>query len=642
MNAMALLERSQSLVTASSDRTVRCWRADGSGACVGVAREHNDYVMSVGAAASANRFVSAGLKGEVFTWDLATMVATERMPEPEPAAALFHAVSVYAAAMDGAGNIAVTGSTDNVVRVWDARVGGAAKPLKLLGHEDNVRCVAVNAEGTMALSGGSDATIRLWDLRQHRCSQTLAVHSDSVWALAADPRWTSVLSAGRDKRCYRTDLRSRESSPAFESETPIAAMAVEANQASVWVSGPSSSVHKWFLEGGGGRRARSNAFVAGTSPIAHKRMVETAEAKGEVLATPEQLSPAATIEGLPGIVQHQVLADKRHVLTRDSAGQVALWDVVAGEQTRSYDKADFDETFKSIETKDVVTSWFAVDARLGRLAIHLECPQCFRAECYSVDLGLGGEDDVRVCPGDIVLRSLLSRWVDKQRRASGSRRSSKDPAKAKGEAVKPLVDTLAPAASVVTADASGVTWRKAATDLTGAEGVDMFPEWVIDCVLRDTYPVPAGLKCSFRLLPAEGSNLAPIPNPKLTAPRILRIRKVRRSARTLCPFRALHGARARLVSDPALRRAPRSAAGAPAGAQIYRWQAGYERQGAGTSRPRAPRGHVQGPGATARLLARGHPGARLEATRRPRAHVPAPQGVTLRALTGGRGVDGQG
>lgn len=42
-----------------------------------------------------------------------------------------------------------------------------------------------------------------------------------------------------------------------------------------------------------------------------------------------------------------------------------------------------------------IPAWFTVDTKLGGLAIHLDTPQCFSAEMYSVDLNIPGkpEDD---------------------------------------------------------------------------------------------------------------------------------------------------------------------------------------------------------------------------------------------------------
>jgi len=44
----------------------------------------------------------------------------------------------------------------------------------------------------------------------------------------------------------------------------------------------------------------------------------------EPLAT----TPAASLEGQPGVVEFLVLNDKQHILTRDARGEVARWDVL--------------------------------------------------------------------------------------------------------------------------------------------------------------------------------------------------------------------------------------------------------------------------------------------------------------------------
>ena len=44
--------------------------------------------------------------------------------------------------------------------------------------------------------------------------------------------------------------------------------------------------------------------------------------------TPLTAKPSRVIEGAPSVKQYRVLNDKRHVLTRDSDGQVALYDVL--------------------------------------------------------------------------------------------------------------------------------------------------------------------------------------------------------------------------------------------------------------------------------------------------------------------------
>jgi WD40 repeat protein len=50
----------------------------------------------------------------------------------------------------------------------------------LQGHKDNVRCLLLNPEGNLLLSGSSDNTVRLWDLGQQRCIQVCVWGGGSV------------------------------------------------------------------------------------------------------------------------------------------------------------------------------------------------------------------------------------------------------------------------------------------------------------------------------------------------------------------------------------------------------------------------------------------------------------------------------
>ena len=94
--------------------------------------------------------------------------------------------SIYSLAMNPAGTVIVSGSTEKVrqlelgtnlsysivtpyvqvLRVWDPRSCG--KLMKLKGHSDNVKALVLNRDGTQCVSGSSDGTIKLWSLGQQR------------------------------------------------------------------------------------------------------------------------------------------------------------------------------------------------------------------------------------------------------------------------------------------------------------------------------------------------------------------------------------------------------------------------------------------------------------------------------------------
>jgi predicted NACHT family NTPase len=65
------------------------------------------------------------------------------------------------------GRTAVSGSSDQTVRVWDLASGTCRATLQ--GHTGWVRSVAVAADGRTAVSGSSDQTVRVWDLASGQC-----------------------------------------------------------------------------------------------------------------------------------------------------------------------------------------------------------------------------------------------------------------------------------------------------------------------------------------------------------------------------------------------------------------------------------------------------------------------------------------
>lgn len=55
-----------------------------------------------------------------------------------------------------------------------------------------------------------------------------------------------------------------------------------------------------------------------------------------------------------------------------------------------------------------IPTWFTVDMRLGCLSIHLETPQCFSAEMYSVDLNNVGKPEEDKVNASMIWFSILT------------------------------------------------------------------------------------------------------------------------------------------------------------------------------------------------------------------------------------------
>ncbi|XP_074292701.1 uncharacterized protein LOC141619590 [Silene latifolia] len=580
----AVILGDHTLVSCSSDTTLKTWNCLSDGACTKTLRQHSDYVTCLAAAEkNTNIVASGGLGGEVFVWDIEAALAPvsklndvaeeessnginggsgispvtslrtinsssniSSHPSPShgyvPTAAKGHKESVYALAMNDSGSILVSGGTEKVVRVWDPRSG--SKTMKLRGHTDNVRALLLDSSGRYCISGSSDSMIRLWDLGQQRCVHSYAVHTDSVWALASTATFSHVYSGGRDQSLYLTDLSSRESILICAEEHPILQLAL--NDESIWVATTDSSVHRWPAEGQSPQKVfqKGGSFLAGN--LSFSRARASLEGSSPI---PVHHKPILTIPGTPAIVQHEVLNNRRHVLTKDTSGSVKLWEITRGVIIEDYGEVEFDEKKKELFEMVSIPAWFTVDTRLGSLSIHLETPQCFSAEMYSVDLNIVGKpEDDKVNLARETLKGLLAHWSAKRKQRLGSQilpngevQSVKDisarsmthsrveiDSNAENDSMvyPPFEFSASCPPSIITEGSQGGVWRKKTTALDGTEDEKDFPWWVLDCVVKNRLPPRENTKCSFYLYPCEGSPVQILTQGKLSAPRILRIQKV--------------------------------------------------------------------------------------------------------------------
>lgn len=580
----------ETLVSCSSDTTIKTWGAfSDERRCLKTFRQHTDYVISLAAAEHSNLVASAGLGGEVFVWDLdaasvpiSKAVAEENGCEANggggppvqvavgersgatgynaavptapasqgytPIVAKGHKESVYALAMNDTATILVSGGTEKAVRVWDPRSG--TKTMKLKGHTDNIRALLLDPSGRFCLSGSSDSMIRLWDLGQQRCVHSYAVHTDSVWALASTPSFNHVYSGGRDLSVYLTDLSSRESLLVCSEEHPILSLALQGDDW-LWVSTSDSSIRKWRTKEHSVEKnlSRASSFVAGTLPFARARAcMENSP------PTPLNAKPAFTVPGTPAIVQHTVLNDRRHVLTKDFTGTVKLWEITKGSVLKDFGKVPFEEKEKELFEMVSIPSWFTVDTRLGSISVHLETPQCFSAEMYAVDLQVSGaSEEQKLNLGQETLRGLFSRWLISRRHKPGGLSTANGDAQPNREAgngnyaggrVSGNLDSHLSgenhsliihrafdfsnisSPSIISEGSHGGPWRKKLSFLDGTEDEKSLPSWCLDCLLHGRLPPRENTKCSFYLHPYEGSISPVITQGKLSAPRILRINKV--------------------------------------------------------------------------------------------------------------------
>ncbi|PKU30256.1 wd repeat-containing protein hypothetical protein [Limosa lapponica baueri] len=279
VNDIVLCCNGKTLISASSDTTVKVWNAH-KGFCMSTLRTHKDYVKALAYAKDKELVASAGLDRQIFLWDVNTLTALTASNNTVTTSSLSgNKDSIYSLAMNQMGTVIVSGSTE--------------------------KC----------LSGSSDGTIRLWSLGQQRCIATYRVHDEGVWALQVNEAFTHVYSGGRDRKIYCTDLRNPDIRVLIcEEKAPVLKMELDRSAdppPALWVATTKSSVNKWTLKGIHNFRASGDYDNDCTNPI-----------------PPLCTQPDQVIKGGASIIQCHILNDKRHILTKDTNNNVAYWDVL--------------------------------------------------------------------------------------------------------------------------------------------------------------------------------------------------------------------------------------------------------------------------------------------------------------------------
>jgi len=149
---------------------------------------HTDRVWSVSVTPDGRRAVSGSSDESLRVWDLESGACVRTLES--------HSYGIWSVSVTPDGRCAVSGSGDNTVRVWDLENGECLRTLE--GHSDRVCSVCVTPDGWRAVSGSYDKTLRLWDLQGGTCLRTLKAQGSEVLSVSATPDARCAVSGSRD------------------------------------------------------------------------------------------------------------------------------------------------------------------------------------------------------------------------------------------------------------------------------------------------------------------------------------------------------------------------------------------------------------------------------------------------------------
>eukprot|EP00607_Mallomonas_marina_P007998 CAMPEP_0182417272 /NCGR_PEP_ID=MMETSP1167-20130531/1701_1 /TAXON_ID=2988 /ORGANISM="Mallomonas Sp, Strain CCMP3275" /LENGTH=314 /DNA_ID=CAMNT_0024590697 /DNA_START=1352 /DNA_END=2296 /DNA_ORIENTATION=- len=147
-------------------------------------------------------FLSGHRKGVGAIW------STDR---PSPLRLLTgHRSDVTCVAWHPASTLALTGSDDRSVRLWDMRCGSA---VRVMPTPSPPGCLALSRDGFSVAAGTQEGSVCLWDLTAGRHAASLVGHSSEVHALSFSERDRALASGGADSTVRLWDLQRLSLSP---------------------------------------------------------------------------------------------------------------------------------------------------------------------------------------------------------------------------------------------------------------------------------------------------------------------------------------------------------------------------------------------------------------------------------------------
>ncbi|KAI0667157.1 hypothetical protein C8Q78DRAFT_982656 [Trametes maxima] len=279
VNDILLCNYNQTLVSASSDGTIKAWSPHSHSHSAPlheptIIGTHSDYVRCLTHCREQQWIASGSFDRTIKLWDLATASRkTDPLITLHPPDAAGAKSSIYALATDPYGTVIASGSPERVIRMWDPRSG--KRIAKFVGHTDNIRAILISEDAKYLLTGSADASIKLWSLSSQRCLHTFTHHTESVWSLfSSHPALEVFYSGDRSGLVCKVDVEGcadvsegecivicqdsggeRPGSSGAEGINKIAVM----DDNLLWTASGSSSVRRWQLPA---RRAIRAAAVS--------------------------------------------------------------------------------------------------------------------------------------------------------------------------------------------------------------------------------------------------------------------------------------------------------------------------------------------------------------------------------------------
>jgi WD40 repeat protein len=244
-----------------------------------------------------------------------------------------HAYGVSAVAMTPDARIAVSAG-DETLKLWEVESG--RELLTFQGHTSRVNGVAISGDGRIVVSASSDQTLKVWDVASGRELRTLTGHAHEVSAVAMTPDARIAVSAG-DETLKLWEVESGRELLTFQGHTSrVNGVAISGDGRIVVSASNDQALTVWDAVSGRELRtlAGHRGFVYAVAVTPDGQHVASAGSDDTLrvwdLATGRELH---TLHGHTGLVLGVALSDNGQVVISASWDwTVRVWEVGSGRE----------------------------------------------------------------------------------------------------------------------------------------------------------------------------------------------------------------------------------------------------------------------------------------------------------------------
>ena len=232
----------------------------------------------------------------------------------------------------------VSGSRDEIIKIWDLASGACLRTLK--GHSDFVESVVVSPDGVHIVSGSYDGTIKVWDLASGACVRTLEGHSYWVLTVAVSPDGAHIVSGSYDETIKVWNLASGVCVRTLGHNRPIESVALSPDSRHI-VSGSMGSsplehgqcaatVKVWDLASGACLRTLAGHSSRVNSVAVSSDGVHIVSGSHDTKIKVWNLSSGACVRTFEGhsewVLSVAISSDRRSIVSACMDGSIKIWD----------------------------------------------------------------------------------------------------------------------------------------------------------------------------------------------------------------------------------------------------------------------------------------------------------------------------